>query len=153
MIKTRCSTVMYKNIAFARLKLMQPLLSVNVSLGVHLHRASCQASPWNLLPGVSRVFSQYQMVGGPWAWHYRGHHCYLWNWFYWIVYPERERRWREGWLCGCLMPSIFLCQRGFSAVSNPVRAPAAPRTASPKAQDTSSQNKPRPTQPSTQPAL
>lgn len=43
------------------------------------------------------------------------------------------------WLCGGLMPSIFLCQRGFCSVSNPARAPAAPTPASPKAQDTSSQ--------------
>lgn len=57
---------------------------------------------------------------------------------------EGERRWREGWLCGRLMPSIFLCQHGFSSVSNPARAPAAPRMASPKAQDTSSQNYPHP---------
>lgn len=66
---------------------------------------------------------------------------------------RRERKWREKWLCGCLMPSIFLCRCGFSSVSNPARAPAAPGMASPKAQDTSPLNYPfLPTQP-TRPAL
>lgn len=97
------------------------------------------------------------MVGGPWAWHHSGHHSYLWHSFFYFIelftLSNRERTWRQKWLCGCLMPSIFLCHRGFSSVSNPARAPAAPRMASPKAQDTSSLNYPLlPTQP-TQPAL
>ena len=85
------------------------------------------------------------MVGGPRAWHHSGHHCYLWHSFIELfTLSKGERRWRQQWLCGCLIPSIFLCQCSFSSVSNPARAPAAPRMASPKAQDSSFQNYPLP---------
>lgn len=81
------------------------------------------------------------MVGGPWAWHHSRHHRTISGRAF-IESSEAERKWRERWLCGHLMPSIFVCQYAFSSVSNPARAPAAPRMASPKAQDTSSQNYP-----------
>ena len=71
-------------------KHLQPPLSGDVPLGVDLHRAIHRASPWNLLLSVNCFFCQYQMVGGPWAWHHSRHQSYLWHSSYWIVYPGRE---------------------------------------------------------------
>lgn len=98
------------------------------------------------LPSISMwsapQFCQYQMVG-PWAWHHSRHHCYLWHSFYWIVYPQQESKEVRAemivWVFDALHLFLSLC---FPSVFNPARAPAAPRMASPKAQDTSCQNYP-----------
>lgn len=104
-----------------------------------------RASPWNLLSVWAGCFVNIRWLEGAGLGIIVGITAISGTVFIELfTLSEGEGRRREGWLCGCLMPSIFLCQRGFSSVSNPARAPAAPRMASPTAQDTSSQTNPSP---------
>lgn len=94
-------------------------LKTDVSLGASLN---CKTSPCHLLLSVNCFFCQYQMVGGPWAWHQSGHHRYLWHSYIGLfILRRRLRVWGQKRLRGCLTSSIFLCQSGFPSVSNTTR--------------------------------
>lgn len=94
-------------------------LKTDASLRASLN---CKTSPCDLLLSVNCFFCQYQMVGGPWAWHQSGHHCYLWHSYIGLfILRRRLRVWGQKRLRGCLTSSIFLCQSGFPSVSNTTR--------------------------------